>query len=170
MNDTNEILENQEKELRKNFEKFWKIASESFINGELSVKELGWSLYKQGHQDPTPQGVDMNYSVFADAYQRDAFINFIEECLEHPNSTTEASKNHYALVTYKCPGHDGCVAWPDRCEDVGGDGETCSTLINLSKLCGIEDNDEIIPKINPKELLTPEEVKTLSDIVSRYNV
>lgn len=166
---TDETLKNQEEELKEHFERFWETASKDFVNGNISAKEFGYMLYKQGHLDQTPQGVDIDPDIFADNYQRDAFIKFVEECLEHPSSTTEASNNDYALVAYKCPGHDKCVAWPDRCEDVGGDGEVCTTLINLSKLCGVQKTDDgFIPKVDTKAMLTPDEVKTLSDIVARY--
>lgn len=166
---TDETLKNQEEELKEHFERFWKTASKDFVNGDISAKEFGYILYKQGHMDQTPQGVDIDPDIFADNYQRDAFIKFVEECLEHPSSTTEASQNDYALVAYKCPGHDKCIAWPDRCEDIGGDGEVCTTLINLSKLCGVQKTEDgFIPKVDTKAMLTPDEVKTLSDIVARY--
>lgn len=167
--ETDEILNSQEEKLKEHFEKFWKTISKDFINGDISVKELGFMLYQQGHLDQTPLGVDINLNIFADSYQRDAFIKFVEECLENPSSTTAASNNDYALVTYKCSGHDKCIAWPDRCEDVGGDGEVCTTLINLSKLCGVQKTEDgFIPKVDTKAILTPDEVKTLSDIIARY--
>ncbi len=169
MNDTDKALKDQEEELRKHYEKFWKTASEEYINGNISVKEFGFILYKQGHLDQTPKGVDIDPDIFADNYQREAFIKFIEDCLENPSSTTEASQNDYVLVEYDCPGHDKCIAWPDRCEDVGGDGEKCTTLINLSKLCGVQKGKiKLIPP-DKNAILTPEEVKILSDIVARYN-
>lgn len=165
--DKNVSLEKQEKQLKENFEKFY----EKFrLDESLTFKDLAWLFYQQGHKDTTPQGVDLDYEVFADSYQRDAFIKFVEECLEHPSSTTEASNNDYALVSYKCPGHDKCLAWPDRCEDIGGDGEICTTLINLSKLCGVQKTENsFAPKVDPKMMLTPDEVETLSEIIARYN-
>lgn len=168
---TDETLKNQEEKLKEHFEKFWKTISKDFINGNISVKELGFILYKQDHIDQTPLGVDIDLNIFAGNYQRDAFIKFVEGCLENPSSAVAISNNDYALVTYKCPGHDKCIAWPDRCEDVGGDGEVCTTLINLSKLCGVQKTEDgFIPKIDTKEMLTPNEVKTLSNAVERYNV
>lgn len=167
--ETDETLKNQEEKLKEHFEKFWKTVSKDFINGDISAKELGYMLYRQGHLDQTPQGVDIDLNIFADNYQRDAFIKFVEECLEHPSSTIAASNNDYALVTYKCPGHDKCIAWPDRYEDIGGDGEVCTALINLSKLCGVQKTGNgFIPKVDTKAMLTPDEVKIFSDIVARY--
>ena len=165
MIDTDNNLEKLESQLKENFKKFY----ESYELLPKNIEQFAWEMYKQGHLDPTPQGVDINFEIFQDSYQRDAFIKFVEECLEHPDSTTEASQNDYALVEYKCPGHDKCVAWPDRCEDVGGDGETCTTVINLSKLCGVQKGDVNFVPIDKNATLTPKEVETLSEIVARYN-
>lgn len=50
-----------------------------------------------------------------------------------------------------------------RCEDVGGDGDCCSTIINLSKLCGIESNKT--ENVNDK-ILTAEEVNELANVIA----
>lgn len=163
-----EELTKLERQLKDNFDKFY----DNFkIESGATFKELAWLFYKQGHLDQTPTGVDLDESKFMDEYQRDAFIKFVEECIENPASTTEASQNEYALVEYKCPGHDKCIAWPDRCEDVGGDGQTCTTLINLSKLCGIESSSEIHGAlVDKRKMLTTEEAKVLANIVGRLNM
>ena len=166
MEEVDKELIEQETKLRHNFEKFY----ESFrINGELSFQEIAYLFYKQGHLDTTPVGVEVNTAKFMDEYQREAFIRLVEDCIENPESTTEASQNDYVLVEYKCPGHD-CIAWPDRCEDVGGDGETCTTLINLSKLCGVESSGGTGVLIDKHRMLTADEVKTLTNIVERLNM
>lgn len=158
-------LSEQELKLRHNFEKFYKS-----INADSSFQELAWLFYKQGHLDVTPISVEVNTAKFMDEYQREAFIRFIEDCIENPSSTTEVSQNDYVLVEYKCPGRDcrNCVAWPDRCEDVGCDGETCTKLINLSKLCGVESEGKGT-LIDKRKMLTTDKVKVLANIVERLN-
>lgn len=96
------------------------------------------------------------------------FIDFIHDCILHP-SDAPLPQNDYVRVTYKCNPEDRekCIAWPDRCEDVGGDGgECCSTILNLSKLCGIDSNKS--EKVDDK-ILTSDEITTLTNAITGVN-
>lgn len=73
----------------------------------------------------------------------------------------------YVRVTYPCtdPERKHCVAWPDRCEDCGGDGEICSTLINLNKLCNIDSPVTATVKLSHDNDITEEMSKQLAEYI-----
>ena len=71
-------------------------------------------------------------------------------------------------VVYPCTAADKekCIAWPDRCEECGGDGETCGyEYIDLAKLCGVDTDEN---KEEPRGSITPEEAKQLAEKLLEY--
>ena len=120
-------------ELYNNFKKFFKKLKENA--DKLSLEEFAWCLYNQGHLDNTSVGVD----ITEDEWETECFLNFVKDCIVNPqNEVAENTSTDYVRISYPCSGHLDCHNWPDRCEDVGGDGYTCSRLLNINKLCGIE--------------------------------
>lgn len=76
--------------------------------------------------------------------------------------------NPFVKAVYPCPDPERkhCIAWPDRCEECGGDGQVCSTIINLNELCNIESpvvNTEI--KLTHDQEITEEMSKQLADYI-----
>ena len=159
-----------EDKLRENFEKFFDIQMKSSY--EYTFKELFWVFYKQGKLDPTPVGEDISSEEVAAEVERNCFLDFIQSCIEDPESVRSEAPSKvtdFVEVRYPCTkkDKDNCIAWPDRCEDVGGDGETCGkAIINLSKLCGVDEGKSIF--IKDKDQLTPAEAKLLSKAVTEY--
>ena len=158
-------MTNDEK-LRANFEKFYEMQK----GNPTAMKELLWLFYLQGHIDTTPMGDDIDIETVKTDLETQAFIEFIESCIEHPQENQNVPSD-WVQVTYPCTFKDKqqCVAWPDRCEDVGGDGETCgTTFINLSRLCGCE-TAGTLPK-NTGLVLTKEEAAKLAEILGKIEV
>lgn len=155
------LKENQE-QLKKNFEAY----KATIDFSKHTIDELLWMAYNQGHLDDTPKGVELT----KDEWERACFLDFVESCIENPDTKTKLDPSDYVRVVYPCEGHDKCIAWPDRCEDVGGDGENCcSMLVNLSKLCGVEDSAEKLRQEPDQHKLTTEEVNMLASILERCN-
>ena len=132
-------------QLRKNFEKYLKATSSE----DVPLEELLWMFYVQGHLDPTPQGEDISTETVAKDLEADNFIEFIQSCLVNPSQEKFSNNCDYVEVAYPCTKEDKekCIAWPDRCQEAGGDGETCGKVVlNLSKLCGVDKGDSIFIK------------------------
>ena len=100
-------------------------------------------------------------------FEKACFLNYVEDCIQNPGSCEKMVSNDYVRVTYPCTGHD-CCAFPDRCEDVGGNGETCSMLLNLSRLCGVEEVKNYVVRNDPK-MLSNEEIQQLAKIIKKLN-
>jgi len=150
--------------LRSNFEKFYntvKFDPEQF-------KELLWKFYLQGHNDPTPVGEDMTDEEVAKMVEDQCFMDFVKSCIENKNPKEEIQSSDFVEITYPCTAEDKekCIAWPDRCEDVGCDGNFCKRIINISKLCGVKPEQTIFVK--DKNLLTNEEATMLTRAVCDF--
>lgn len=141
--------------LRQNFEIFKKNVNIF----DKPLDELLWLFYKQGNLDPAKEEQEVSNEELKKIVEDEYFFDFIKNCLEHPENMTPAIQDECVEVSYPCGGHDKCVAWPDRCEECGGDGITCGKkIINLSKLCRV-------PSV--KETLTKEEVDILADMLAK---
>lgn len=158
--EADKVLKEIENKLHNNFEKF----KETVDTGNYKLDELLFLFYKQGHLDNTPVG----YEVSQDDFEKACFLKYIEDCIQNPGSCEKMDPTDYVRVTYPCTGHD-CCAFPDRCESVGGDGETCSMLLNLSRLCGVEEVKKYVVQNDPK-MLSDEEIRTLSDILGKLKM
>ena len=158
----------KEDKLRENFEKFFDMQMKS--TEEHSLKELFFLFYQQGHLDNTPVGEEISVEEVEKSLENQAFIDFIQSCISNPDNIKASTALHcdYVDVVYKCSAKDKkkCVAWPDRCDECGGDGETCHTLINLSKLCGVEESKAIF--IRDKDKMTTEEAAQLSAALTDF--
>lgn len=152
-------LNGDNKALRKNFDNFRKTIDIQKYN----LEELFFLFYNQGHLDTTPN----SYEITQEDWERACFLNFIEDCIENPDNLTAPESSDYVKVTYPCIGHDKCLVWPDRMDEAGCDGETCSVMVNISKLCGIEESKKIKDKIDQKTL-TSDEIETLSNILKKF--
>lgn len=156
--------------LRENFERFYESKKDEL--GELSLKESLYLFYLQGHLDPTPVGQDISSEEVAAEIEKNCFLDFIQSCIEDPenmNKDESSNASDYVEVVYPCTKEikEKCVAWPDRCEEVGGDGKTCGkTIINLSKLCGANEGKSIFVK--DKDRLTVAEAKMLATAINDY--
>lgn len=154
------LKENQDA-LRKNFEAFKKQVNLD----DYKLDDLLFLFYNQGHLDTTPVG----YEISKEDWEKECFLHFVESCIENPENENKLNSSDYVRVTYPCTGHDKCIAWPDRLDEVGCDGETCSMIVNISKLCGIEDSaDKLLQDSYDPERLTKEEIDTLANILERY--
>jgi len=152
---------------RKQFEKFYSYLKQTKDFDKKSLKELMWSVYCQACVDCGVNSTEISNNEVLKFIEDSMFIDFVHNCILNP-SDKPLPQNDYVKVTYKCSPEDRekCIAWPDRCEDVGGDGDCCSTIINLSKLCGIESNKT--ENVNDK-ILTAEEVNELANAIANGN-
>lgn len=158
----------KEDALRKNFEKFFDIQMKSAE--EHTLKELFFLFYQQGHLDSTPVGEDVSIEEVTKSLENQAFMEFIQSCISNPEEISKSSVTpcDYVDVVYNCSVKDKekCVAWPDRCEECGGDGEKCHTIINLSKLCGVEQSQSIF--VRDKDKMTAEEAAQISAALTDF--
>lgn len=158
------MLEKSNKQLRDNFAKFRK----NIDLAKYTIEDILWLCYFQGHLDNTPKEIDISKEEFESI----CFLNFVKDCITDPKSisSSEHQCTDYVKVTYPCEGHDKCIAWPDRCEDVGGNGENCCTvLLNLSKLCGVQEVERLKnAQKKDNKLLTNEEIELFGKILSKF--
>ena len=92
------------------------------------------------------------------------FFDFIESCISRPEQIKNECSNSVVKIAYPCTAEDKekCVAWPDRCEECGGDGEFCGyEYIDLAKLCGVENLNKTSKNSGPS--ITPDEAKQLAE-------
>lgn len=76
------------------------------------------------------------------------------------------SNSGVVKVLYPCTAEDKekCTAWPDHCEECGGDREFCGyEYVDLAKLCSIKNTDKTSESSGP--LLTPNEIKLLATLL-----
>ena len=150
-------------ERRKHFNVFYNHLKQSKDFEKLSLIELFWKVYNQACADCGAGSSEISIEETQKMIEDELFFSFISDCLLHPNNAKPIQGNDYVKVTYCEP--DKCVGFPDRMDEM--DCEHCerTKIINLSKLCGIESEEE---KINDK-ILTPDEVKELSKVIAKGN-
>lgn len=153
-------MANQSKELEENFEKFYERVKDHLDN--TPIKEAFRAFYYQGHVDNTAKGVELT----KDEWETECFLNFVKGCIANPEIPVprRLQATDYIKVSFPCEGHLNCQNWSDRCEDVGGDGITCSRFLNINKLCGLEGSKKVKNKAGGK-YLTKEEIDQLSEIL-----
>ena len=148
-------------ERRKHFELFWRYIKSSKDFENLSLKELMWKVYNQACADCGQDYSDISIEETQKIVEDAMFFNFVQECILHPQETNSIKNNDYVKVVYKCE-PDKCIAYPDRCEDVGCE-EGHMAIINLSKLCGVDSEKE---SVNDK-ILSMDEVNELADALKK---
>lgn len=150
------------------FEKFYNYIITNRVYEKLSVKDLFELIYNQGKQEG-PDVKEISQEEVGKFVEDQCFINFIKDCIEEKIPENKMNYSDYAIVTYPCTSEDKekCIAWPDRCQECGGDGETCGTkIINLTKLCNVKTGDIFIkPNI---ETLTKDEAAKLSEELANF--
>jgi hypothetical protein len=155
------------KDLRENFEKFYEASRKDWE--PVPFKEILWRFYCQGHNDLTPVGEEISQQEVAKMVDDQCFIDFINSCcVDGKAEEVIMPSSDFVEICYPCSAKDKekCVAWPDRCEDVGGDGTLCRKIINLSKLVGVGSEKSVF--IKDKDLVTDNEAKQLSEILASY--
>ena len=127
---------------------------------KLTLKELLWKVYNQACCDCGIDATEISMEELNAILETETFVDFVRECIANPSEMKKLPQNDYVKVTWECSPEDKlkCVAFPDRCDDVCSE-EKRTTIVNLSKLCGIDsDKDETLDD----KLLTEDEIKELA--------
>lgn len=135
----------------------------------LTLKEICQRMYNQGYSDNDEGGKEIPIEEISREIEANLFIEQIQEFLNNPEEHKDfLESTPYVRVVFPCTQRDKCVAFPDRCSDVGAidPGIKCSKLVNLSKLCGVEENEGKL-KEDTSKLLTPEEIEVLASIIGK---
>lgn len=152
--------------LRENFETFYNELIKTKSLFDTPLKEFLFEFYKQGHIDPTDESEELTMEQVKKIVDDNCFVDFVKSCIENPTDK-QMQQEDYVEIYYPCTPDikAKCLAWPDRCEDVGGDGETCGKkIINLSKLCGVSSSEKL------KSRITKEEVDALASVLAKMKV
>lgn len=158
------MLVNDKTDRYRHFEAYFNYLKSSKDLEKLPLKKLLYKVYEQACIDCGVTGEEISMEDAKKFLEDAVFLDFIRDCILHP-SEKPLPNNDYVKVVYQCTEEDrkNCVAWPDRCSDVGCDEEgKCSTILNLSKLCGIDSNKK--EKVDEK-ILSEEEIKLLADAI-----
>ena len=110
--------------LRENFETFLKETVKNKNLFDIPIKEVLFNFYKQGHLDPTDETEEVSMEQVQKIVEASSFIDFIKSCIENPTAE-QLEQNDYVEIYVPCtPAVKAkCVAWPDRCEEIGCDGD-----------------------------------------------
>lgn len=127
---------------------------------KLTLKELLWKVYNQACCDCGVDADEISMEELKSIIEAEVFVDFIRDCITNPSDIKKLPQNDYVKVIWDCSPADKqkCLAWPDRCDEVCSE-EKRTTVINLSKLCGIDSNKK--ETIDDK-LLTKEEIDELA--------
>ena len=128
-----------------------------------TIKELCYKCYCQGTTRPNVK--DISIEEVEKYLENKEFFDFVKSCILSPKQMKNKCSNSCIVkVFYPCTAEDKekCVAWPDRCEECGGDGEFCGyEYIDLAKLCGVENLNKTSK--NSGSSITPDEAKQLAE-------
>lgn len=158
---------------KEKFERFYNNFDIKSING--GFRELCWLFYSQGRNDYILNTENVEEIPIEDLQKFLDDTNFVDDVkywIEHPESgTITQSSDGRVKVQVPCldPKREKCPAWPDRCEECGGDGINCTSYVDLYKLCGVEPLPSSKKEPNPKELLTKEEIDLLANVLDKLN-
>lgn len=156
---------------KRRFNNYYKYLKNNGDFERLPLKKLLEKVYQQACIDcGAGEGKDISNEEVEKFLETQMFLDFVQDCIVHPTDAVKLPQNDFVLVHQECTPEDRakCVAFPDRCIDVGcvAEGGGCDVLLNLSKLCGIEsDKNETIDD----KLLTEDEVKELARALENAN-
>lgn len=149
--------------LKKDYDQYFNYLMKEGKLKSLSLYDLGYLIYCQGTTKPISR--DVSIEEVEKWLENKEFFDFIESCISHPEQMkNECSTSGIVKIVYPCTAEDKekCVAWPDRCEDCGGDGQVCGyEYIDLAKLCGVENPNKTLENSSPS--ITPDEAKQLAE-------
>lgn len=152
---------------KRRFNNYYKYLKNSGDFERLPLKKILEKVYQQACLDCGAGEVkDISNEEVEKFLETQMFLDFVQDCIAHPTDAVKLPQNDFVLVHHECTPEDRakCVAFPDRCRDVG-----CTTeggydvLLNLSKLCGIESNEK--EEISDK-LLTQSEIDQLAEALN----
>lgn len=150
--------------LKQDFNKYFDYLIEEGKLSSCTIKDLCYKCYCQG----TTRVNDLKEISMEEVekwLENKEFFDFVRSCISHPEQMKNGcSTSGIVKIVYPCTAEDKekCVAWPDRCEECGGDGQICGyEYVDLAKLCGVESSNKISE--NPGPSITPEEAKQLSE-------
>lgn len=150
--------------LKQDFNKYFDYLIEEGKLSSYTIKDLCYKCYCQG----TTRVNDLKEISMEEVekwLENKEFFDFVRSCISHPEQMKNGcSTSGIVKIVYPCTAEDKekCVAWPDRCEECGGDGQICGyEYVDLAKLCGVESSNKISE--NPGPSITPEEAKQLSE-------
>lgn len=150
--------------LKQDFNKYFDYLIKEGKLSSYTIKGLCYKCYCQG----TTRVNDLKEISMEEVekwLENKEFFDFIRSCISHPEQMKNGcSTSGIVKIVYPCTAEDKekCVAWPDRCEECGGDGQTCGyEYVDLAKLCGVESSNKISE--NPGPSITPEEAKQLAE-------
>lgn len=153
------------------FDCFYNYLKNNIEFENLTLKEICQRMYNQGYSDNVEGGKEIPIEEISKEIEANLFIEQIQDYLNNPEEHKDfLESTPYVRVVFPCTQKDKCIAFPDRCFDVGAidPGVKCSKLVNLSKLCGVEGNEGKLKKDTSK-LLTPEEIEVLTSIICKLN-
>lgn len=152
---------------RKEFDQYFDYLMKTEKIDALSLRELAYKAYCQG--STKSRAKDIPIEDVEKWLENKEFFDFIESCIRHPEQMeNKGPASGIVKVVYPCTAADKekCIAWPDRCEECGGDGETCGyEYIDLAKLCGVDTDEN---KEEPRGSITQEEAKQLAEKLLEY--
>ena len=150
--------------LKQDFNKYFDYLIKEGKLSSYTIKDLCYKCYCQG----TTRINDLKEIPMEEVekwLENKEFFDFIRSCISHPEQMKNGcSTSGIVKIVYPCTAEDKekCIAWPDRCEECGGDGQTCGyEYVDLAKLCGVESSNKISE--NPGPSITPEEAKQLAE-------
>lgn len=122
------------------FEKFFNYYTKENSLKEMSLHDIcrvmwdaAWNKTGYGAKEIEMSDVER----YVDAEQ---FIKDVQEMIAHPAKDFVVNKEDDGKVTLIIPCDakmkEACIAWPDRCEDIGGNGDYCSIRVSLETLVG----------------------------------
>lgn len=123
------------------FERFYNYLKNDIGFENLTLKEICQRMYNQGYSDNYEGGKEITEEEVLKEIETNLFIEQIQDFLNNPEKHKDFLKSTpYVRVVFPCTQSDKCIAFPDRCSDVGAvePGIKCSMLVNLNKLCGVE--------------------------------
>lgn len=149
--------------LKQDFNKYFDYLMKEGKLSSCTIKDLCYKCYCQGTTRISSKEVSIE--EVEKWLENKEFFDFIESCISHPEQMkNECSNSGIVKVVYPCTAEDKekCVAWPDRCEECGGDGQICGyEYIDLAKLCGVENPNKTSKNSGPS--ITPDEAKQLAE-------
>lgn len=149
--------------LKKDFNQYFDYLVKEGKLSSSSIKDLCFKCYCQGTTRSSAKDIPME--EVEKWVENKEFFDFIESCISHPEKMEKnCSNSGIVKIIYPCTAEDKakCVAWPDRCEECGGDGQTCGyEYIDLAKLCGVEELPE--NEAEPCGSISPDEAKQLAE-------
>lgn len=129
---------NRDEEFKEYFKYFMSENADKLQN--MTLRDICYSMWVAAWTKTEYDAVEVPMEEVSRMVDAEQFLQDIKCMIDNPAENCSVDKSSDGKVTLIIPCDaamkDKCIAWPDRCEEAGGNGDFCRIKVRLETLIG----------------------------------